>query len=243
MVVPFVQGIPPELSCGGESVRRAARHGDGLEVGIELEHLRMGPGIRGIEGHINRNVPDELYSVIICVFFQFLPLDMEFVLEVLVKFDVEIAFPPVVVHGVIPALLDVLGPFLPGGPVEAELHSHKERVVLQPVRILPDEADEIGILGDIAALVGQVQQGEALLIDLAVVHLGRVVPEIAGRAFLLRQQALLDQDLQVDEIRIPRKGGEGLIGRIPVAGGRQGQYLPVALARLPQLVHEIICLL
>ena len=203
----------------------------------------MGPGVRGIEGHINRDVPDKLNSVFICVFFQFFPLDTEFVLEIFVELDVEIAFPPVVVQGVVPALLDVLGPFLPGGPVKAELHCHEEGVVLQPVRILLDEADEIGILGDVAALVGQVQQGEALLVNLAIVHLGRVVPEIAGRAFLLRQQALLDQDLQVDEIRVPRKGGEGLIGRIPVAGGRQGQYLPVALARLPQLVNEIIRLL
>ncbi len=167
---------------------------------------------------------------------------MELILEILVEFDIEIAFPPVIVHGKAPALLDVLRPLLPGGPIEPLLHRHEEGIVLQPVRVLLHEAEEVRVLGDVAALIGQVQQREALLVDLAVVYPRGVAAEITGIAFLLRQQPFLNQSLQVDEIRVPRKGGKGLIRRVPIAGGGQGQNLPVALPRLLQPVNEIICL-
>ena len=133
VVIPFIQGIAPELSCGRESVGRTSRHGRGLIFRIELEHLRMSPGIRRVKCHINGNVPDEPNPVVVGIFLQLLPLDMELELKIFIEFDVKIAFPSIIIQCVGPALFDILRPFAPGSSVKPKLHGHKERVILQPV--------------------------------------------------------------------------------------------------------------
>ena len=63
--------------------------------------------------------------------------------------------------------------------------------------------------------------------------------ELARRAFR-RGCAVLRQQVQINEQRIARKGGEGRIGAVAVAGGTQRQQLPAALLRLAQKVDEAV---
>jgi len=58
-------------------------------------------------------------------------------------------------------------------------------------------------------------------------------------AFLPGQQALTDQGLQIDEVRVSGKGGKGLIGRIPVACRSQRQDLSEALPCIRQVINEL----
>lgn len=52
------------------------------------------------------------------------------------------------------------------------------------------------------------------------------------------EQAHGHQLVQVDEIGIACKSGGGHIGGIAVAGGDQGQDLPIGLSGVRQKVHE-----
>lgn len=59
-----------------------------------------------------------------------------------------------------------------------------------------------------------------------------------GLHLLVGEQADGYQLVQVDEIGIACEGGGGHIGGIAVAGGDQGQDLPIGLAGIRQKVHE-----
>ena len=66
--------------------------------------------------------------------------------------------------------------------------------------------------------------------DVAVVDaVGGAFP-VDGRIFLRQQQSLLCQIVQIDKIRVARKGRERLIGTVAVAGGADGQNLPACPA-------------
>ena len=65
-------------------------------------------------------------------------------------------------------------------------------------------------------------------------------PKVSAVTFLSGQHPFLNQILQADEIRIPGKGGKGLVGGIAIACWTQGKDLPAGLAGLFQLVHEFV---
>src|SRR4029453_19515414 len=53
---------------------------------------------------------------------------------------------------------------------------------------------------------------------------------------LLRQQSLLDEEVEADQERVARESGEALVGRVAVARGAERQHLPQPLLR-PR--HEV----
>ena len=240
MIVPLIKGIAPKLPRLSKGIRRAASHRQRLKLVVKLEHFRMRPRVRRVKSHIDGNISDNLYSALICIGFQLLPLHMELKLNVLIKFYVKIAFPSIIIQCIGPALSDILRPFAPRGPVKPKLHGHEKGIILQPVPILLHKTHKIRIMGYIAAPIGDAQQIETLPVNLPVIGKPWVISKIAGVAFLSRKHALLHQRIQIDKIWIPCKGGKGLVGRVPVACGGKGQNLPVALPRLPQPVDKVI---
>ena len=54
--------------------------------------------------------------------------------------------------------------------------------------------------------------------------------EVGAFALLPGQHAFLHQCVQVDEVGVAGEGGKGLVGAVTVAGGADGQDLPVFLA-------------
>ena len=87
------------------------------------------------------------------------------------------------------------------------------------------------------------QQLEAVCVELVEVDLGGIGAEIDGVALLSGEDALFDQGFQADHVGVASESGESLIGRIvgaAVAGGAQGQDLPVLLTGIFQPVHEVI---
>ena len=238
--LPVIERIPPELSGSGKSVRRASGHLRGAVVLIQLEQPGIRPGIRAVHSHIDRDIPDDTDSLLIGIGLQLRPLLAEFKLHIFIKLDLKIEFPAVIIQGVLPAQADIFRPLAPGLSVKAVLHRHEKGVVLQPPGLFFLKSQEFRILSDIAALVGFAQKGHPAFVHFGVVHADRILPEIRPVAFSLCQHSLLDQILQTDKIRIPRKGGKRLVWRISVTGGTQRQNLPVALSRRFQGVHKLI---
>ena len=241
--IPVVQGISPDLTVLGECIRRTARNGGGGVVLVQLEQLRVRPDVRPVGRNVNGDVPHDLDVLAVGVGFQAAPLLVEFELHVLLELYVEVQLPVVMLQSKAPVHPDILRPGAEGLVVEEDFQRHEQGVVVQPPAVVPDEVLIVRIGADAAALVGLVQQGKTVLVELVEVHLGGVIPEADAVAFLPCQHALLHQRVQADEVGIARKGGVRLIGgivRAAMAGSPQRQNLPVALTGLLQPVHEII---
>ena len=117
------------------------------------------------------------------------------------------------------------------------LDGHEEGVVLQPGALLLAER-----------LVRRGRGGEQpagrLLEDGGPLGVQQVVPDgaggLGGGQLLPGQQALLRQQVKVDEIGVARKGGKTLVGAVPITGGTDGQDLPVGLPGLGQKIHKTV---
>ena len=59
-----------------------------------------------------------------------------------------------------------------------------------------------------------------------------------GTVIIAGQQTFLDELIQIDQIMVACEGGAGLIRGIAVAGGSQGQDLPVLLTGILQKIHK-----
>ena len=90
VVIPAVQRISPELSCCGKSVRRASGYSHRHILLIQLEKLRMSPGICTVHSYIDRDISDDLDTFFVGIFFQFHPLFIEFKLHILLEFNIKI---------------------------------------------------------------------------------------------------------------------------------------------------------
>ena len=79
------------------------------------------------------------------------------------------------------------------------------------------------------------QHHRALLVEHAVVH--RANRNLSGN-LISGQIALLVQDTEIDKVGVPGKGGKALVGAVTVAGGANGQDLPIGLLCTGQKIHE-----
>ena len=68
MMLPAVERIPPELSGSRKAVRRTAGHCYRLSLFVKLKQLRMGPGIRTVISHIDRNISNDLDALSVGIF-------------------------------------------------------------------------------------------------------------------------------------------------------------------------------
>ena len=118
------------------------------------------------------------------------------------------------------------------------LQGHEQGVIVQPGRGLAEHFVLTGRIGQQTAgrlfqhrVPGDVHQ--------AIIHALRVAAPVQALVFVRLQQPVRRQIVQVDEIGVAGKGGEGLVGGVAVAGGTDGQDLPVGLSRRRQTVREV----
>ena len=243
VIIPAVQGIAPQLAVCGKAVRRTARNRYGHIFLIQLEEFRIGPGVGGVHGHIDRYVADDFDALAVGVGLQLPPLFKELVLQILLEFDIVVQLAAVVIHCESPSQANILGPFIPASAVKEILDCHEQRIIRKPPVVLLNKLQIGFVVHYIAALISLAQKRIADVVHDLIVDVVLFSAIIDCVAFLLGEHALFDQILQADEIGIACEGGEGLIGGITVAGLAQGQNLPVGLARILQPIHKIISFL
>ena len=210
---------------------------------VQLEQLRVGPHIRAVGRDIDGNIAHNLNVLAVGIGLQLHPLLIELELQVFLELYVKIQLPVVVVDGETPVHPDVLGPLAERHIVKVAFQRHKQGKVIQPPGVVPAEGLIRRILGNIAALIGLVQQVQPVFAELVKIHLGRIAAKVHGVALPAGQNALLNQGVKADHVGIPGESRIGLIGGIigrAVGRRAQGQNLPIALTGLFQPVYEII---
>ena len=247
VILPAVQRVPPDLTVRGKGIRRTARDGSGSVVLVQLEQLRVSPYVGTVGRDIDGNVAHDLNVFCVGIGLQLRPLLVKLELQVFLELHVKVQLPIVVVHGKAPVHPNILGPLSERRLVKIILQRHEQGEIIQPPGVAGAKSAEVGIFGNIAALIGLMQQREPVLTELDKIDFGRICPKIHSVAFLPGQHALFNQRLQADHVGISGKGGIGLIGGIvgrAVGGSAQRQNLPVALAGFLQPVNEIVsCLI
>ena len=239
--VPVVERVAPELAVLGEGVGRDAGDLLGHAVLVQLEVPGLGPDVGGVQGHVDGHVPDEADAPVVGVIPQRVPLAEEQELAEDPEIQVLGVAGPVGLYRLRPVQADgLVRPLGPAHHAEAGLHRHVEGVVLQPGGVFPPEGGHFLPQRLPPPLKGQPQHLEAVFIDLRVVHPGGVVAPVPVFDLGGTQELLLYQQVQVDEIGVAGEAGEGGIGAVPVAGGAQGQQLPIALAGSLEKVHKTI---
>ena len=130
-------------------------------------------------------------------------------------------------------------PVPPGGALPLGLQGGEEGVILQPEGVLPAEGGIVRRRSGKKPLRGLVEHSPALAVEQGVVHPAGILAPGEGLVVLRRQETVLLQEIQVDEVGVPGVGGEGLVGRVTEAGLSQGQDLPVGLACRLQEADEV----
>ena len=237
---PVVNRVAPELAVRGEGIGRAARHGRRDVLLVEEVHLRLAPGVRAVVGGVEGDVADNLHAVVICILVKLLPLLIEFILHETLQTDrVGILFP---------CLLDcfrLLGlqlfrPAFPAAAAVGFLDGHEQGEAVQPVIVLLAEGLVFRLLRGVKTLVGNLEGLVPGVVNGAVVDGGRVGAEVHLVQLLLLYEAFLAEGLKVDEIGIPGKCREALVGGVAVAGRSERKHLPVGLAGIPQEINKFI---
>ena len=201
----------------------------------------MRPEIGAVGGDIDRNVADDADALLSGVLAQLLPLAAEFKLNIAVEPHLigQLFLPGRNGLGLVVA--DIRFPCIVTGAAVRVLDRHIKRIVLQPVRVFADKILKFFRLLCAAVAVGLTQQCESGMIHLAVVDGAAVIAKVRVIALVLGQEPLVDQFLQIDQVRISGKGRERLIRGIAISCGAQRKDLPVCLARLHKEIYEFAC--
>ena len=116
------------------------------------------------------------------------------------------------------------------------LDCHEQCVVLQPELLLSAEPAVLFRGGGKEPVRCFFQQGRTLPVQGAVVHPAH---RLRRRDLFRGQQTLLGKDPEIDEVGVACKGGKTLVGTVAVAGGTNGQDLPVGLLCFGEKVYKI----
>ncbi len=221
VALPVIEGVAPELALSGEGVWGYTGCRSQTALTVHLEQLRVEVELCAVAGQIDGDVPHNANSLLIGVVLQVEPLLIEDVL----KEGVE-GHPLGVWDGLLRPLAAIsLILVVEGGEFG---------VVLQPW-----EVELLRHLGPAAGKAEErlIEQVHPRGLEMGIVHPVGGVPS-GGLHLLMGEQAHGHQLVQVDEIGIACKSGGGHIGGIAVAGGDQGQDLPIGLSGVRQKVHE-----
>ena len=263
VVLPVVEGISPELAGRGKSVRRAS--GDRLAgaVLMQLEELRVGPDLRAVRWHIDRDISDDGDSLPVGIGLERRPLPLELILEEALEFDL--------LRELLSRLFERRG--LPHAQIFFPLHksraavglfqSHEKGIIRQPGCVFFAESckrnavrgtvrcrnsnTRIRAAAALPSLIGLPQEGLPCVIKPGIINGGFA----AASSFvvnclcslLLCQESLTHKGIRGNEIRVPRKGGKRLVGGIPVARGADRENLPVLLSRFFHKIHKPVGLI
>ena len=76
---------------------------------------------------------------------------------------------------------------------------------------------------------------------LCVIDSCRVVTPVMAGDLVILKKSFFYKGVKIYEIRVAGKSRKRLIGRVAVAGGTNGQYLPVTLLRLLEKINKFKC--
>ena len=93
MIFPVIDRVAPQLTGSAEIIRRNPRNYFGEAVLVQLEHLWFRPDIGTVRGDEDRDIPDEVDSLVIGIFFQSEPLLEEYPLKEFLISDLVFQFP------------------------------------------------------------------------------------------------------------------------------------------------------
>ena len=239
--VIIVERIAPKLAVLGEVVRRNTGHLCGNAPAVQTEHGSFRPDVSGVHGHINRQVADDTDAKAVDIGLQGGPLEEEQKLDIGEQFHIlpqQLPVPGQSRRIVEPDSL--IGPFLPGLHAEMPLEGHEQSVVRQPGGVFLCKARHRAAIPHPASFRRLFQQVQTVFIELAVVHMTGIFSPVPVTDLLLRQKPILDQQIQINEIEIARIGGKTLVGGITVAGGTEGEHLPVPLTGGVEQIGKVI---
>jgi len=240
--VPAVDRIAPKLAGGAEVIRWDPGHYHRLQGFIQLENVRVGPHIRTLVIHIDREIAYDLNLPLVAVGLESRPLPEEEILNPFPCLDtLGEQFLPLLAIGRGP----VFDPCRPGAPWQAAallLKSIEQGVVVQPPGLLTAECHKVRVSAPVAALVpGSLQQGCFAALGRLVIHSpggeGGNMVEVGGC-----EEAVLYQEVRADEERIAGGSRSRGIGRISAQGGSGSEWqdLPQALSGLRQEIHKAV---
>ena len=234
--LPVIDWVTPELTVSGEGIGRTAGNDLGGQILIQLEHLGLCPDLHGIQRHVDGHVTDDLDAVAVGIGAQSGPLLVEQVLDKAVEPDLVCQLIAHCLHGLGIAHLHAGLPVVPGGAVILGLQGHEHGEIGQPGLVVLQE--QFKLIAALETGVGNAQNLQLVIVELAEIGLGIAPAPVDGLHLFLIEQALFDQGFQIDQIVVAGEGGAGLVGRVTVAGGSQGQNLPHGLACRLQKIYE-----
>ena len=218
---PVIDGVAPVLTGRGELVGRGTGHARGVARGVHAEELRRGPHLHRVARDVDGDVSNDKDAALVGVVLQALPVTIEEVLRHLV-----------VAHALgvlgaercarLAAAAVLLRPLVVRLEVKLLLDGHELAVRLEPgaVRL----AELLEVLGRRCreARERTLEQSPVSAEERAVVDVLWVVSKGQDNEVLLGEVAKANEILDVYEVRIPREGGEGLVGRVAKARGGEG---------------------
>ncbi len=130
---------------------------------------------------------------------------------------------------------------MPGAEIVSLFQSHKQGQVIQPESLLVAKAGQGRSLAR-RGVGPEVGEGPVQQVSLVADERPEIHPLVGESRYVLqvrlREVADLHQFFGADEHRVAGEGGERLVGRVGIAGGAQGEHLPVGLAGCRQEVYK-----
>ena len=210
---PVVDRIAPELACGREGIRRAARHYGRDKVFVKAEDVGVSPGRRAVHGHIEGNITDDFDPLLFGIGMEFFPLAVKLKLQEAVEIDLLRQFLCRCVQGFGVAEAFSIRPVCPGFPLIFFLQTHIEGIVKEPVMLSLQIflvlsvvlAVVRGIFQGAETVKGDAEHGVTVVVHCAVIDFFRVASEVKAVHFVPGQESLFNELLQVYKIGISRK--------------------------------------
>ena len=232
---PVVERIAPELTVCRKGIRGAACHLRQVGLAVGLEKLRPRPQIAGIRADVDGDISHQLDSLAVGIGFQGVPLGVEEELHRLEIIHLPGQTLPGSGYGSGLAGAQVIRPVTQACLSLFGLDGHEQGVIVQPEALCRAEVFVLHAGCSQQTVSGFLQHHRALLVEHAVVH--RSNRNLSGN-LISGQIALLVQDTEIDKVGVPGKGGKALVGAVTVAGGANGQDLPIGLLCTGQKIHE-----
>ena len=212
---PAVKRVAPKLAVRRKIIGRHTGYRQWEKCfGIQFKERRVGPGVGGVGGHENGQIPDDREAAFPGGGANERPLAEEKILAELIGGDGAGQFgaqrrvcgEPVITHR--------SGPLAPGAAREVVLQGPEIGVSVEPVGVLPAKGGEITVgqcraLAD-ELLVGRAEQRGFQAVQRAVVHAIGGQEGECGKVTGF-QQAEGDERGEIDQIRIAGKSGEALV--------------------------------
>ncbi len=188
--LPVEQRIAPKLAVRRKAVRRAARHFGGHTVFVQLKLLRVRPDVGAVCGNIDGQIADDADTLRVDIRLQRAPLAEKQILH---------GPPEIQLRGKLCAGLckraglpqaQRLRPDKPRSAATACFQRHKQRVILQPIRLLCAKSIKIGRPVCKQAAARNAQHGKALRIQPPVIHRTGIIAPIERPKLGRPQQAV-----------------------------------------------------